>query len=83
MSQRMALRRWYVFGVLGRFAFLKMTNFEKCQDRSTPICHGLVLSCSYVSPLRNKKVISEQANGFMKPKFRKLEFLENIDVGDV
>ena len=44
--------------------------------------HGLVL-CEYeLPPLRNKKVIGDHATGSMTPKFRKLEFFENIEAGE-
>ena len=79
---RMSMRRWYVFGVLKRSAFLKTLNFEKRQDRSNPICYGLVSSWSQALRLRIRKVISDQANRFVAPKFGKLVFFENIEAGE-
>ena len=73
LPNRMVMRRWYVFGVRRRPAVLKTYNLENRQDRSTPICYGLVLSCSYGSPLRSKKVIRNQARRVTTPEFRKTQ----------
>ena len=61
---------------------MKAINSDNRQDRSTPMAHGLVLSCSHDPPLRNKKVIRNHATGVTTPKFRKLEFFENIEAGE-
>ena len=79
---RMPMRRWFVFDVLERSAFLKTLDFDNCQDRSIPIGYGLILSRSHASPLRNKKVIVTHATGGMAPKFRKFENFQNIDAGE-
>ena len=79
MLARIALGQWYVSGLLLRSALLKTPEMKIPQDQSIGMGHGLVL-CEYErSPLRNKKVIGDHATCSMTPKFRKLEFFENID----
>ena len=82
LPNRMPMRRWCVFGVLERSAFLKTLDFENCQDWSTSIGYGFVRSWSHASPLRNKKATVTHAAGGMTPEFRKLDFFENIEAGE-
>ena len=79
MLARIGLGQLGVFGVLLCSAFLKTHLSKIPQNQSIGMGHGLVL-CEYErSPLRNKKVIGDHATCSMTPKFRKLEFFENID----
>ena len=82
MLARIALGQWGVSGLLLRSALLKMPEMKIPQDQSIGVGHGLSL-CEYeLPPLRNKNVIGTHATGSMTPKFRKLEFFENIDESD-
>ncbi len=79
MLARIALGQWGVSGLLLRSALLKMHLSKIPQNQSIGMGHGLAL-CEYeLPPLRNTKVIGCHATCSMTPKFRKLEFFENID----
>ena len=67
------------FGSSLVFYFFETPEMKIPQDQSIGMGHGLVL-CEYErSPLRNKTVISAHTPCSMTPKFRELEFFENID----
>ena len=79
MLARIALGQLGVSGLLLRSTLLETLELKIAQDQSFGMGHGLVL-CEYeLPPLRNKKVIGDHATCSMTPKFRKLEFFENID----
>ena len=79
MLARIALGQWGVSGLHLSSALLKTLEMKIPQDQSIGMGHGLVL-CEYeLPPLRNKKVIRDHATGSMTPKFRKLEFFENVN----
>ena len=79
MLARIALGQLCVSGLVLRSALLETLEMKIPQDQSIGMGHGLAL-CEYeLPPLRNKKVIGCHATCSMTPKFRKLEFFENID----